>query len=93
MIWIKRRSEGLAVSSIAGLQYDTRFLHICQSIILGKSFGFGNLQTLEPRSKLYFDYTIPLLEEMTAIAKLGAKEYFIYYESIRSKESQEVKAA
>jgi hypothetical protein len=27
---------------------------------------------------------------MTAVAKLGAKEYFIYYESIRPKEEKEL---
>jgi hypothetical protein len=31
------------------------------------------------RAKLYFDYTVPLLENMTAAAKLGAKEYLIFY--------------
>jgi hypothetical protein len=30
---------------------------------------------------------------MTAVAKLGAKEYFIYYECIRPKEERELKAA
>lgn len=57
---------------------------------LEKRFGFGILQTLERRSKLYFDYTIPLLEKMTAVVKLGAKEYFIFYESIRPKEEREI---
>jgi hypothetical protein len=42
------------------------------------------------QSKLYFDYTVPLLEKMTAVAKLGAKEYFIYYESIRPREEKEL---
>jgi hypothetical protein len=63
------------------------------AIALGKWFGFGILQTLERRAKLYFDYTVPLLEKMTAVAKLGAKEYFIYYESIRPKEEKELHKA
>jgi hypothetical protein len=50
-----------------------------------RKFGIrlGILQTLERRAKLYFDYTIPMLEKMAAVAKLGAKGYFIHYESIR----------
>jgi hypothetical protein len=60
------------------------------AIAIEKRFGFGILQTIERRAKLYFDYTIPLLEKMTAVAKLGAKEYFIYYESIRPKEEKEL---
>jgi Bacteriophage Lambda NinG protein len=70
-----------------------KFLHGnlgAYSIALEKRFGFGILQTLERRSKLYFDYTVPLLEKMTVVAKLGAKEYFIYYESIRPKEEREL---
>jgi Bacteriophage Lambda NinG protein len=60
------------------------------SIVLEKRYGFGILQTLDRQAKLYFDYTVPLLEKMTAVAKLGAKEYFIYYESIRPKEEREL---
>jgi hypothetical protein len=60
------------------------------ALALEKRYGFGILQTLERQSKLYFDYTIPILEKMTAVAKLGAKEYFIYYESIRPKEEKEL---
>jgi hypothetical protein len=35
---------------------------------------------MERQAKLYFDYTVPLLEKMTAVAKRDAKGYFIYYE-------------
>jgi hypothetical protein len=48
----------------------------------------------ERLSQLYSDYTILLLEKMTAAANLGAKEHFILYESVRPKEERElVKAA
>jgi Bacteriophage Lambda NinG protein len=43
-----------------------KFLHGnlgAYSVALEKRFGFGILQTLERRSKLYFDYTVPLLEK------------------------------
>jgi Bacteriophage Lambda NinG protein len=63
------------------------------SIALEKRFGFGVLQTLERRAKLYFDYAVPLLEKLTAAAKRGAKEYFILYESVRPKEERELKVA
>jgi hypothetical protein len=69
-----------------------KFLHGnlgAYSIALEKRYGFGILQTLERRSQLHFDYTVPLLEKTTAVAKLGAKEYFIFYESIRPKEEKE----
>jgi hypothetical protein len=69
----------------------TKWLHAnlgAYSLTLEKRFGFGILQTLERRAKLYFDYTIPLLEKMTAVAQLGAKKYFIVYESIRPKEEK-----
>jgi hypothetical protein len=73
-----------------------KFLHGnlgAYAIALGKRFGFRILQTSERRAKLYIDYTIPVLEKMTAIAKLGAKEYFIYYESIRPEEEKELAKA
>jgi hypothetical protein len=38
---------------------------------------------------VYFDHTVPLLEEITAVAKLGAKDYFIFYESVRPKQERE----
>lgn len=61
------------------------------AIALEKRFRFGILQTTERGAKLYFDFTVPLLEKMTAVTKLGAKEYFIYYESIRRKEAKKEK--
>jgi hypothetical protein len=33
------------------------------------------LQTSEQGAKLYSDFTVPLLEKITAVTKLGAKEY------------------
>jgi hypothetical protein len=63
------------------------------SIALEKRYGFGVLQTLEWQAKLHFNCTMPLLEKMTAVAKLGAKEYFIFYESIRPKEEKELPKA
>jgi hypothetical protein len=63
------------------------------AIALEKRFGFGILQTLERRAELYFDYTIPLLEKMTAVAKLSAKKHFIYYESIRPRQEKELQKA
>jgi hypothetical protein len=63
------------------------------ALALEKRYGFGILQTLERRSRLYFDYTIPVLEKLTAFAKLGPKEYFIGYESLRPKEPNEMKKA
>jgi hypothetical protein len=53
------------------------------AVALEKGFGFGVLQMLDRRAKLYFDYSIPLLEKMTAVAKL-------YYESVRPKEEKEL---
>src|ERR1700730_14788345 len=44
--------------------------------------GSGGLQMLERRAKLYFEYTVPLLEKLTVAAKKGAQEYFILYESL-----------
>jgi hypothetical protein len=41
-----------------------KFLHgnlSAYSIALEKRYGFGILQTVERQSKLYFDYTVPLL--------------------------------
>jgi hypothetical protein len=73
-----------------------KFLHGnlgAYSVALEKRYGFGILQTLERQSKLHFDYTVPLLEKMTAVAKLGAREYFIYYESIRPREEKELQKA
>jgi hypothetical protein len=49
----------------------------------------ANARTAVQASKLYFDYTVPLLEKITVVAKLGAKEYFIYYESMRPNEVKE----
>jgi hypothetical protein len=63
------------------------------AIALEKRFDFGILEMLERRAKRYFDYTVPLLEKMTAAAKLGAKECFILYESVRPREEKELKAA
>ncbi len=63
------------------------------SVVLEKRYGFGILQTLERRAKLYFDYMIPLVEELTAAADKGTKEYFVLYESLRPREEPEAKAA
>jgi Bacteriophage Lambda NinG protein len=63
------------------------------AVALEKRYGFGILQTLERRSRLYFDYTIPVLEKLTAIAKLGAREYFIGYEALRPKAENKKSAA
>ena len=60
------------------------------ALALERRYGFGVRQTLEHRSKLYFDYTIPVLEKLTAACKLGASEYFILYESLRPKEEREL---
>jgi hypothetical protein len=60
------------------------------SLALEKRYGFGILQILERRTKLYFDYTVPLLERLTAAAKKSPSEYFILYESVRPKEEREV---
>jgi hypothetical protein len=38
------------------------------SVALDK-YGFGILQTLERRSRLYFEYTIPILEKLMAAAR------------------------
>jgi hypothetical protein len=59
-------------------------------IALEKRFWLGILLTLKRRAKLYFDYTVPMLEKMTAVAEFGAKKYFIHYEPIRPKEEKEV---
>lgn len=59
------------------------------AVALEKRYGFGILQTLERRSRLYFDYTIPVLEKLTAACALGASQYFILYESLRPKELKE----
>ena len=56
------------------------------SILLEKRYGFGILQTLERQSKLYFDYTIRILEKLTAAGNKGAAEYFRVYELVRPKE-------
>lgn len=37
---------------------------------------FGIFQTLERRSGLYLDYTVPLLEKLTAAARQGPQIYF-----------------
>jgi hypothetical protein len=63
------------------------------ALALERRCGFGILQTLERRAKLYFDYTIPVLERMTTMAEKGAHEYFVYYESIRPKEEKEIAKA
>jgi len=60
---------------------------------LEKRYGFGILQKLDQRSKLYFDYTIPKLEALTAAAQKGMEEYFKAYEAIRPKTEAELKAA
>jgi len=60
------------------------------ALALEKRYGFGILQTLERQSKLYFDYTVAILEKLTAAAKKGPSEYFILYESLRPKEEREV---
>ena len=60
------------------------------AIALEKRFGYGILQTLDRHASLYFDYSIPLLEKLTAVAKLGVKEYFILYEQLRPKEPREL---
>jgi hypothetical protein len=60
------------------------------ALALEKRYGFGILQTFERQSKLYFDYTIPILERLTAAAKQGPHEYFILYESLRPKKEREV---
>ena len=77
--WHKDR----AWNDVTGFQQASRFA-------LEKRFGFGILQTLDRRASLYFDYTIPLLEKLTAVAKLGVKEYFILYEQLRPKEPREL---
>jgi hypothetical protein len=63
------------------------------AIALEKRYGFGILQTLERQSKLYFDYTVRILERLTAAAKKGPHEYFILYESFRPKEERELPKA
>jgi hypothetical protein len=63
------------------------------ALALEKRCGFGILQTLERRARLYFDYTVPLLEKLTAAAKRGPHEYFILYESVRPKEEKEIAKA
>jgi hypothetical protein len=63
------------------------------ALVLERRYGFGILQTLERRAKLYFDYTIPILEKLTAAAKQGPHEYFILYESLRPKEERELAQA
>jgi Bacteriophage Lambda NinG protein len=63
------------------------------AIALEKRYGFGILQTLERQSKLYFDYTVAILERLTAAAKKSPHEYFILYESLRPKEEREVTPA
>jgi hypothetical protein len=60
------------------------------AIALEKRYGFGILQTLDRRSRLYFEYTIPVLEKLTAARALGPKEYFILYELLRPKEEKEI---
>jgi hypothetical protein len=63
------------------------------ALALEYRYGFGVLQMLERRSNLYFDYTIPILEKLTAAAKLGPHEYFILCESLRPKEEREIAQA
>lgn len=60
------------------------------SIALEKRYGFGVFANSGTAGKALFRLQVPLLEKMTAVAKLGAKEYFIYCESIRPKEEKEL---
>jgi len=59
------------------------------SLKLEIKYGFGILQELERRSRLYFDYTIPKLEALTQAAKTGIEEYSKVYESMRPREDKE----
>jgi hypothetical protein len=65
--------------------HEMAWLRICTG-----GYGFDILQTLERQSKLYFDYTVAILEKLTAAAKKAPSEYFILYESVRPKEEKEV---
>jgi hypothetical protein len=102
-----RRRTPLAAGLFEAIKYDPYNVHAqCENcnvklegnprayaVALEKRFGLGILRTLERRAKLYFDYTVPLLERMTGATKLGPHEYFILYESLRPKEEREVPVA
>ena len=65
-------------------------MRIFTMLALEKRYGFDILQTLERRAKLYFDYSIPLLEKLTTAAKQGPKIYCQTYEILRPREESEV---
>jgi hypothetical protein len=62
-----------------------------QTLSLPKMLSVPNAFKIsdERQSRLYFEYTIPILEKLTAAAKRGASEYFILFESLRPKELKE----
>ena len=55
------------------------------ALALERKYGFGILQEIERRSRLYFGYTIPVLEKLTQAAKIGWEEYKKVYDELRPK--------
>lgn len=47
---------------------------------------------LERKAKLYFDYTMLVLEKLIIAAKKGPQEYFRVYEMLRPEEESGVKS-
>lgn len=59
-----------------------KFLHCnlgAYSVALEKRYGLGILQTLERQAKLHLDYTVPLLEKMTAARRNWARRSISFF--------------